>query len=161
MHSLNQTAKYLLPILLVGLSCQNIHDPKTSTLIESGFQWTAPQLQAKMELAGFVCLREGRELYPFLYDCSKEKNLHVYVYANDRSQIEGVRVFGPTKSDPDWITETLELVFQPPITSKIQRAMESTKYQPSVFHLDGFVFEYLKEDDRSIFRISPSDAIRS
>ena len=119
---------------------------------------SAVQIVQKLQQSQFTCEGHGRELYPLYYQCDRT-DVSTFLYADDKGQLEGIRIFGSTSDSAEWILSSLELV-----TDQADRLAEHfTKdvLAQRSHQIDGLILEWEADGDKGIFRISPSSAKRN
>ena len=85
-----------MSVLIVGPACRS-----TEPTPDQRWPVSAASAADSLRDKGFRCLEEGRELYPLFYACTLDGNLSaggIYLYANDRNDVVGIRAFASDAS---------------------------------------------------------------
>ena len=145
----------LLPLLFVGCGKPTDTPPDPTTFLMN----SAVQVRDVLIEQGFECAAEGRELYPLLFDCARSEALHIYLYADDRGRLEGIRAFGPQNTS--WLPIPLSLLFDPVLSDSLVQELRSQPGPSSRIILGSRLLEWESGNVPSILRISPLSAVRN
>ena len=149
----------LIVIVCAGMGCASRQTESTPFDDRTFLLNRAVDLRDDLKSQGFTCLEKGRELYPELFDCTNQDSLGIYLYADDRGRLEGIRGFGP--GNTEWIRIPLSLIYDVDVVDSISTALSSPEVTPSRIFRGSHLLEWESSGVHSILRISPRSAIRN
>ncbi len=153
-----KNAKYVL-LLLLFVGCLKPSDTSPTTTATTFLLDSAVQVRDILIEQGFECTAEGRELYPLLFDCARTGALHIYLYADDRGRLEGIRAFGPQNTS--WLPIPISLLFDAVLSDSLVHELQSQPGPSSRIILGSRLLEWESGNVPSILRISPLSAVRN
>ncbi len=150
-------------LLVIGvfLLCAGCTQPDPPLVSEFVLSDSATQSKSELEGLGYSCTAKSGELYPKVYECDRDSDIStVYLYANDKAQLEGIRAFGNAENRGVWMKNATELVFDLQRFPLLNTLWSDEIPSDSSFTMGTSVIERISTGERLILRISPSAAIR-
>ena len=152
----------MLTVALSLWGCVAADRPESTVSSSTYLLDSAVKVKDRLVDQNFECIAKGRELYPILFECSGSDSLNglgVFLYADDRGRLEGVRAFGPENTS--WLPVTLSLIYDPVVTDSLFDLLQTSPAATSQIILDSTLLEWESESVPFILRISPLSAIRN
>jgi|GEM_PF-1817011 len=144
--------------VLFSSACQDAPRESNSNSEPSAFEILAKPLSVIFEDSGFSCSERGRELYPLYYECVDDTEIRAYLYANDRNQLEGLRVFAPLAAGYEILLDLAETVLSETDLARLQRELADGEANAFEFQSSHSIVEWVVESDGAILRISAPGA---
>ena len=138
-------------------SANSATDDSATSVSVSVIHPQASRLVDSLKKSHFECAGHGRELYPLYYECQLA-DLSMYLYADDRGQVEGIRVFGPKANQREWVRNALDLITQQ--ADSLSAIFPEVLEKADLMIANDLVLEWEPNGQRSIFRISPVSALK-
>ena len=108
----------------------------------------------------YRCNAEGRELYPLLYACDRNDFPAIYLYADERGRLEGIRAFVSGTHQDNWMRIPLDLVFTRSRSDSIAKAISHSDSIKRTIRTGSTIIEFEHSEQGFILRISPQSAIK-
>lgn len=145
-------------LFLIFSACGKENEIPNKASPESWPETAASAVGALRDI-GYDCLEEGRELYPVLYTCSLESDASgdgIFLYADDRNALAGVRVFY-SEASTEMSKDALDMAFGTQTLIDLPVPGESTETSVTI---GTFIVETGASEGILFLRITPLNEIQ-